>query len=134
MTRAQGLTHLQNEFSALAAEAKQDTTDSAAGFGPALDRAFLALGTTGTAPDADTGAFMALAEYHALHRLWRTLATRADVQARNVMGPRAQVFQHVKDLMAEASERCAELGYPVHGTAAWSYGQINLDYLEPEPS
>ena len=85
--------------------------------------------------DANVPAFLALCEYHALARIWRALATRADVSARNVMGPRAQVFQHVKDLMEMAAAECASLGYPVGSLGAasgsWQVGSLTLDIIEP---
>lgn len=143
-TRAQAATHLTNELGALALEAKQVTTDSAAGWGPAIDKALRTLGTaesslaTATVVDADVPAYLALCEYHALVRFWRTVATRADVAARNVMGPRAQVFQHVKDLLEIAAINCANLGYTVSGpygaggASGWEYGTLNVDFVEPE--
>jgi hypothetical protein len=118
-TRVQVKTYLVNELAALVAEAKQPATDSPAGFGPAIDKALRTLGyaettlATATVSDAQVPAYLALSKYHALLRIWATLATRADVQARNVMGPRAQVFQHVRDLVNIAAAECATFGYPV---------------------
>jgi hypothetical protein len=144
-TRTSATTHLSNEFAALASETGQAVTDSTAGFGPAIDRALRTLGVTeadlaaATVADANVPAFLALCEYHALARIWRSLATRADVSARNVMGPRAQVFQHVKDLVTEAANTCASYGYPV-GTpiaggagsgGSWQAGSLTLDIIEP---
>jgi hypothetical protein len=118
-TRAQVKTYLSFELGSLALEAKQATTDSAAGFGPAIDKALRTLGyaesalATAAASDSEVPAYLALSKYHALLRIWATIATRADVQARNVMGPRAQVFQHVRDLVNIAAAECATFGYPV---------------------
>ena len=87
--------------------------------------------------DANVPAFLALCEYHALARIWRALATRADVSARSVMGPRAQVFQHVKDLMEMAAAECASMGYPVGSlgvgaaSGSWQIGSLTLDFIEP---
>jgi hypothetical protein len=146
-TRVSATTHLANELAKLAAETGQVLTDSAAGFGPAIDRALRTLGVaeaslaTTTVDDDDVPAYLALCEYHALARIWRALATRADVSARNVMGPRAQVFQHVKDLMEMAANECAALGYPVGSLGAsasggsWNVGSLTLDFIEPvDPS
>jgi len=139
VTRAQALFHLQYEFDALARETKQETSDSDSGFGPALDKALRALGTAdadlsaGTVTDAQAPALLALAEYHALQRFWRALAARGDTSGRNVLGPRSIVFQQVKDLLVEASDRCAELGYPVRGGQGFEFGRLNLDYIEAEP-
>ena len=132
-TRAQMKTYLSLELAALAAEAKQVTTDTAAGFGPAIDKALRTLGCgetalpTATVADGDVPAYLALSKYHALLRIWATLATRADVQARNVMGPRAQVFQHVRDLVNLAAAECATLGYPV-GTVEGKPGIQNAAF------
>ena len=141
-TRASATTHLSNEFAALASETGQLTTDSTGGFGPAIDRALRTLGVTeanlatATVTDANVPAFLALCEYHALARIWRALATKADVSARNVMGPRAQIFQHAKDLMEMAANECAALGYPVGSLGAtasgsWQTGSLTLDIIEP---
>jgi len=141
-TRASATTHLSNEFAALVSETGQLLTDSAGGFGPAIDRALRSLGTAETAlsmatvVDASVPAFLALCEYYALARIWRSLATKADVSARNVMGPRTQVFQHAKDLMEMAANECAALGYPVgslgaSATGSWQVGSLTLDIIEP---
>lgn len=126
-TRANAATHLSNELVALISETGQQTTDSGGGFGPAIDKALRMIGTaedaleTATVDDIGVPAFLALCEYYALTRIWHSLATRADVSARNVMGPRAQIFQHVKDLVTEAAITCAMYGYPV-GSAGGAGG------------
>jgi hypothetical protein len=118
-TRAQMTQYLSYELAALTAEAKLLGHDYPDGFAPSIDKALRALGTaeaalsTATVTDGDVPAYMALSKYHALVRIWATIATRADVQARNVMGPRAQVFQHVRDLVNLAAAECATYGYPV---------------------
>ena len=106
----------------LSADTGQPTTDSIAGFRPAIDKALRALGTPeadlseATVADGSVPAFLALCEYHALVRIWHALATRADpAGVRNVNSARAQVVQHVKDQVADLAATCASLGYPVGG-------------------
>lgn len=142
-TRAQALSYLQNEHANLLKASGVATTDTAGGLGGPLDKAFRALGTveaslaTATVTDAQTPALLALADYYTLSRIWRAVGNRADVgDGRQVLGARSQVFQQVKDLLAEAAATCASYGYPVGAAAAaagaWTYGSINLDFIEPE--
>ena len=118
-TRAQVTVYLADELASLTAEAKQTPADAPPGFGPAIDKALRMLGYAESAlpialvADSEVPAYLALSKYHALVRIWATIATRADVQARNVMGPRAQVFQHVRDLVNLAAAECASYGYVV---------------------
>jgi hypothetical protein len=145
-TRASANTHLANELAMLAADAQQLTTDSGGGFGPAIDKALRAMGTaetalsTATVDDASVSAFLALCEYYALVRIWRTLATRADpANVRGVNSSRAQVVLQVKDLVIEAANACAGYGYPVGAPVAggagsggsWQAGSLTLDIIEP---
>lgn len=145
-TRASATTHLSNELAMLAKDASQLVTDSATGFGPAIDKALRTLGTaetalaTATVADTSVPVFLALCEYYALVRIWRTLATRADpVSARGVLSARAQVVQQVKDLVTEAANTCASYGYPVGTPVAggagsggsWQAGSLTLDIIEP---
>jgi len=137
-TRTQATTHLSNELGEIADEVGQVKTDSAAGFGPALDRALRKLGVgesglaTATVADADVEAYMALCEFYALQRMWRNLSVRGDVDGQSVIGPRSGVFYRVERLFHQAKEMCEALGYTVDSTAAWESGKLNLDYIEPE--
>lgn len=116
------LQHLVNEFGKLATETGQVTTDSLAGYGPAIDRALRRLGVaetdlaTAELDDADGPAAFALAEYYALLRFQRALAVRGDIDGASVIGPRSQVFQQVRDMLADAKLACEALGYAMTET------------------
>jgi hypothetical protein len=138
ITRATLTTHLATEFAFLAAETGQVVTDTTAGFGPALDRALRAMGVaetalaTATVVDANVPAVYALAEYFALLRFQRALAVRGDIDGAKAIGPRAQIFQHVRDMLADAVIACQALGYDLRAAAAWEFAHLTLDYIEPE--
>jgi hypothetical protein len=87
---------------------------------------------TASVPDSKADALLALADYYALVRFSRTLATRGDINGRQTIGPRAQIVQHVRDLLADAKEACTANGYPVSGQSTWEFGRLTLDYVEPE--
>jgi hypothetical protein len=141
MSRATAAVFLHGQFSDLATEISQaETDDSADGYGPDIDQAFRQLETdeddlaTASATQAQIPAFVALCEYYALRRFARRLALRADIKAGTMAKGLGKQADTLQALMAEAAQRAAGLGYPVDGAAAWSIGQINLDYIEPEPT
>ena len=140
-TRASAASYLAVQFATLATETDQATTDTSAGFGPALDQALRKIGGTAeadlaaaTVADATVPAFLALAEYYALRRFARALATRVDFGAPTVEGDRPRIFQHISRLIVMAREECAAQGYPLDGSEIWSYTSLQLDYIEPEPT
>lgn len=136
LSRSDLLTALQNEFSALATETSQVTTDTAAGYGPAIDYALRQTGTaqselaTGTIPTGDEDAGLLLAQYGALRRFSRALAGRVDItlDAPQVSKKRSQAFQQVQTLIAGVKAELEEVGY---GESAFSMGSLQLDFLEP---
>ena len=141
MDRATAATHLDYQFSVLAGEIGQaESDDSATGYGPDIDQALRHLGeseatlSAATVADAFVPSYLALAEYYALRRYGRQLALKADTTSGTMSKKFGQQAATVAALRTEAAERAAGLGYPVSGAAAWSIGQINLDYLEPDPT
>lgn len=136
MIRADALTHLQNQFSALATATGQATTDTANGYGPALDQALRQLGYTSDqladadTTDAQTPDYLALAEYYALVRFWRALVTNVDVaaDAPSMRKSFSQIVKHVKELVDAAKADLTERGYL---DGSWTMGVINLDLYEP---
>lgn len=128
--------HLQNQFSALATETGQATTDTAAGYGPALDAALRELGyTADQLADADTtdaqdGDYLALAEYYALVRFARSLVVKVNVSvdAPAVRKDRNQAYQGVLKLIELSKADLEDRGYLA---SSWSMGYLNLDFLEP---
>lgn len=136
MIRSGALTHLVNQFSALATLTGQAVTDTAAGYGPAIDQALRQLGYSAAGlaaadvSDADTADYLALAEYFALVRFSRALAINVDIE---IDGPRAvakrsQAFTATKELIAESRKQLQDLGYLGAGFEA---GYLTLDFLEP---
>lgn len=139
-TRASATSHLAVQFATLATETGQVTTDTSAGFGPAIDQALRKIGgtaeadlATATVADATVPAFLALAEYYALTRFARALATRVDFGVPTVEADRPRIFAHIDRLIKLAREECAAQGYPVDGSESWSFARLQLDYIEPEP-
>lgn len=140
-TRAAAAGHLAVQFATLATETGQATGDTSAGFGPAIDQALRKIGgtaeadmATATVTDANTPAFLALAEYYALVRFARALATRIDTGITATEGDREQMFANVRKLIEIAKFEAAGYGYPVDGSSAWTSTSLQLDYIEPEPA
>lgn len=137
LSRTDLLTYLQNSFDVLATETGVATTDTAAGFGSAIDYALRRTGTlhadlaTGTIPDDEEDAGYLFASYAALQRYLRALAIQVDitVDGPDISKKRSQTFAHVKILLDTIKDDLALLGY---GEAAFEMGRINLDFLEPE--
>lgn len=141
MTRADILAYLQDSLLALSAETGQVTTDTAAGYKLPIDAALRRIGATDlvtpTIPTIANEAVLALAEYAALRRYWFKVTPRIDTNTQQSFSVgRSQIFLHIKDLLAEAADRCALLGYPVvvgDLSSGFSTISLNLDYIEPLP-
>lgn len=132
MERADLLAYAQSQLTTLAAEAALTLADNAAGIAYQLDQALADLG----ADTANANAGYALIEYHTLRKLQSALAARVDFDATAVQRPRSQLFEHIKSLLKDASERAAAAGHPV--TASATTGQSTTvrwtaDWIEPEP-
>jgi hypothetical protein len=139
VNRATALAHLQGQFTALATMTGQDTDDSAAGYGPALDAALRQLGyaagdlATADVPDATTPDYLQLAEYFALVRFSRALAGAVDIEldGPRIVKRRSQTFTQVAALIAETRAQLQAKGYLSGG---FEFGRITLDFLEPSAS
>lgn len=135
MTRADLLTYLQNKFTKLASDTGQATTDTANGYGPALDNALRSLGFSESqlaAPaiaDADILDLLSLADYYALKNFAAALAIRVSINLDGDAKSRQQAFQQTKVLLDMAREDCKEKG--LIGSSGWQAGTIMLDFLEP---
>lgn len=135
LTRAEVLSHLQAQFAALTTETGQVTTDTAAGFGSAIDMALRQLGTaqvslaTGTVATGDEVDGLQLAEYFALRRFARDLAIRVDISldAPTASRRESQAYAQVKGLLDELKGELESRGFL---KATWSLGSLNLDFLE----
>lgn len=136
MIRSDALIYLQNQFSALATVTGQATTDSAAGYGTAIDQALRQLGystadlAAADVPDADTPAYLDLAGYYALVRFLGALAVNVDIE---LDGPRAvkkrsQYFTQVKTLLDVKRKQLEDAGYL---GSSYEMGFLSLDFLEP---
>lgn len=142
-TRANALTYLQNQYAALCTLTGQITTDSDAGYGPAIDDALMTLGTSysdlpdATANNADVPAFRALLRYHALKHFAQKLAAKVDFavtgSSASVRKETSKQLQQVRELMKEAASEVEAFGYSVSG-GGWAIGSLNLDFLEPSES
>jgi hypothetical protein len=141
INRTQAAAHLDSQFSVLASEIGQVTTDDTAlGYGPDIDQALRKLGksedaiATATVANSDAAAYLALAEYYALRRFWRALAIKITMSVDGIgSASESHMFDHLSKLVEEAAEVAAGLGYPVGAVPTWSLGSINLDFIEPEP-
>lgn len=137
MTRGDVVQYLQFELGALAADAGIDTSNSVAGYAPAVDAALRAIGVTEAllaAPvilDGQIVDVLALAVYYALLKIQRALATRVDVaffspaQSKR----RSQVFTQVKQLVEQARIDLIARGYLSGGI---TLGRLSFDFLEPD--
>lgn len=136
MERADALTYLQNQFAGLAYVTGQATTDTPAGYGPAIDQALRALGYTSdqlaTADVADTSTvdYLALADYYALVRFSRALVVSVDEERQTGSGRRSRenLAGKVTALLEESRKALGDLGYL---GATWESGALSLDFLEP---
>lgn len=137
LSRADLLLHLQSEFAALATDTGQATTDTAGGFGPAIDYALRQTGTaqadvaTRTVPAGSEDDGLLLAEYAALRRFARALAGRVDISldAPSASRRESQAFAQVKVLLDAVRKELEECGYLA---SAFTLGSLNLDIFEPE--
>lgn len=136
MLRTDALTYLVHQFAGLATVTGQATTDTAAGYGPALDQALRTLGysadqlAAADVPDADTTAYLALAEYYALVRFSRALIVSVDEERQTGTGKRSRsnMADKVRALLEESRKALTEMGYL---GAAWESGALSMDFLEP---
>lgn len=138
--------YLQNKYAALATLAGQTvTTDSADGYGPAIDEALLTYGTTytdiltPTVADADVLGVRALLRYYALLHFEQRLVTEVSVVVSGASASYSEqlsvALTQVRSLLAEAAKQVAAYGYVVDGAGGtWSSGFFNLDFLEPSGS
>jgi hypothetical protein len=138
LTRANVADYLDEQFSSLATAVGQDV-DVETGYKPDIDNALRKLSTvesdlaTATVADGSRDALYTLAEYYAARRLWRLLGDRVN----NTDGLTTYNFdsmrKQVKEIMEDARKQCAILGYDV-SSDGWTVGNLNLDWLEPEPT
>lgn len=131
MDRATLLAYLIATFSTLFAETKTGESDDPNGIGYELDQVFRVV-TEGDSTVAE--ATEALGEYYLLRRFRKVLSTRGDIQTHNMHPARSQIFKNVTDLLKEAAERCAALGYPVEATQGYDLGYLQTDWTEPDPT
>lgn len=140
INRATIAVHLHTQFETLAREINQPaTTDSASGYGPDIDAALRRLGkttdelATATVEEGDVEACYALAEYYALRRFWRKLATKVNVGAAALApeGNRQNVFENVGTLLKMAAETVEAFGYNLGDDTAWEFVRLGLDFIEP---
>lgn len=118
MTRAQLLAYLVNQYGPLTTLTGQLTTDSATGYGPALDDTFLKLGTvyadlaTGTAAEADIEAARLLGRFYALSHFESRLTSKADF---DVTGTSAAIVKKRSSALAQIREGMAALSMVLSG-------------------
>lgn len=138
LTRSDLLVHLQNTFAALATVTGQATTDSAAGYGPAIDYTLRTLGTaqadlaTGEVATGSEQVGLWLAEYAALRRFQAALVVKATdlrIDGPLVDKKRSQMMKNIEALLGAIKEDLTGAGYLNDG---FSLGRLQLDFLEPE--
>lgn len=138
ISRAQLAAYLDQDFGALADAIGQTADDdSIVGYGPDIDNALRKLGTSeselegATVEEGKRDAVFTLAEYYAARRIWRHLASRANVKVDDSQFDYRQVLTSIKQVVDDARQQCQALGYDVTG-GGWGVGQLNLDWLEPQ--
>lgn len=147
VARRDVLAFLKGEFSELAANSAVNITieDSQQGIKAVLDRTFLELGVsysalaTASVDDTLYLASCAVASYFTLARISKALAPKVDIFTEHPSPEKrnSQAFKAVNDLMAHAKREAQGYGYllRIDGAANMaSYGELNLDILEPEPT
>lgn len=101
------------------------------GIGYQIDLVETALG----GDTSQAAAMQALTDYHVLRRMQSVVSARADFDATAIKAGRAQLFLHLKDMIADAAARCAAAGYPVSGSATSAAPVYwTTDWIEPEPA
>lgn len=112
--------YLNGQFSALAVSVGQSATPLT-GYSPDIDNALRKLGkteaelATATVDDSLRDAAFALGEYYAAKRIWRQLGDRVNhTQGESTMNFTDQ-RKNAKDMMDDAANLCAALGYIVDG-------------------
>lgn len=141
MDRAEALVVLNNSgLGAVMTAAGRLITDSATGFGPALDRAFslyinvnsLSTGVTDTdTATADEYGFSILLSAVTYDLVLPAFALKADasVDAPLANIKRSQMYRQIKELRDDAWELAAAYGYnDGSNIGGWSF---NLDFKEP---
>jgi hypothetical protein len=144
ITRLAAAAYLDGQYDNLAREINQlEHADGADGYGPDIDQALRSLGTPedqielAAVENAEVLVYYALCDYYALRRFARQLATKVDtgLPAQFALeGDRPRVFENVMDLLAEATARVEEYGYPGGvpdelSQSGWEYVSLNLGYL-----
>ncbi len=132
MSRAAVTTYAAATWAAWATETGNSLTDDyEEGIGYQIDLVETALG----GDTSQTAAMQALTDYHVLRRMQSVVSARVDFDATAIKSGRAQLFLHLKDMIADAAARCAAAGYPVTGsTASAAPAYWNTDWIEPEPT
>lgn len=122
ITRADIATHLDSQFSAMAASIGQaDSDETPTGYGVDIDLALRKLGKTrselasATLEDSQEEAAFALAEYYAALRFWRQLGDRVNTETGTTSYDFRDQRKSAKEMMEDAANRCALLGYSVDG-------------------
>lgn len=142
ITRAEAALYLDTQFGNLAREVMQVTNDdSAVGYGADIDQALRKLSyvesdiATAIVAADYRDVYFALADYYALRRFARLLATKVDIgQAHVREGDRNRVFDNVLKLLEMAETTIEEYGYSVGSGSGWELARLTLDFLEPDVS
>lgn len=129
-SRADLVAYLAGFLADLATETGIAMVDTAPGIAAQLDQAQAAAGDN----PHDT-AHYAAAEFFVLRRMRAATAARTDFDATAIKGGRSQVYNHISELMAEASAMAATYGVNLtaatigdgSGSFVWS-----TDTIEPE--
>lgn len=146
-TLTEAAAYLDSQFKFLAQEVNQPLHDEQPdGYGRDMELAANKMSKTSTdVPGLDVeqyNIFLMLAEYFALRRFARLLATRVDTGSYAVEGDREEIFKNVLRLLQEVEAHLLQLGFNlgvgVAGSAAaaipgthgaWQLLQLDLNYL-----
>jgi hypothetical protein len=140
--RTAALAYVQPLYASLATLTGQLTTDTATGYGPAIDEAFMTYGVaysdlaTATAPDVDVPAVRALLRYFSLLGFEQRLSAKVDYdvvgQSAAVTKKQSAQLAQVRQSLAEAANQAAYYGFVVTASGGtFEFGRFNLDFLEP---
>jgi len=141
MSRSSALTYLQNKYASLATYTGQATTDTDAGYGPAIDDALLTMGVAHSSLTGYTVADGLVRDYRVLLRVYALRQFEDELAGENSFDfgigtlttkRNAQLIQ-VQSLLAEAEKEATTLGYVLGSSGALKSGRLNLDFLEPAP-
>ncbi len=139
MSRAQANTYLANQYGALATLTGQLATDSATGYGPAIDDALLKLGVayssivSYTVDDGLVNDYRVLLRLFALRQFESQLASNNtfEMTGDGVKAKEAAELMQVRALLAEATQEATALGYITRHDIL-RMGRLTLDFLEPK--